>query len=63
MKQGFTFNWANLKFLGKVIFKNFGGGGENRKRALLSSEITILQNVRKLNTRNDSFHQGPKSSA
>ena len=27
MKEGFTFKWASLKFLRKVIFKNFGGGG------------------------------------
>ena len=31
MKEGFTFNKASLKFLRKVIFKNFGGGGGNRK--------------------------------
>ena len=27
MKEGFTFKWASLKFLRKVIFKTFGGGG------------------------------------
>ena len=31
MKEGFTFNKVSLMFLRKVIFKNFGGGGENRK--------------------------------
>ena len=30
MKEGF-FNWASLKFLRKVIFKNFGGGGKTEK--------------------------------
>ena len=34
MKEGFIFNWASLKFLRKVIFKNFGSGGEGgQKRA------------------------------
>ena len=33
MKEGFTFKWASLKFLKKVIFKNFGGGGGEQKRA------------------------------
>ena len=32
MKEGFTFNYASLKFLRKVIFKNFGGGGGGQKR-------------------------------
>ena len=31
MKEGFTFNKVSLKFLREGIFKNFGGGGENRK--------------------------------
>ena len=31
MKEGFTFKWASLKFLRKVIFKNFGGGGKTEK--------------------------------
>ena len=28
MKEGFTFNYASLKFLRKAIFRNFGGGAE-----------------------------------
>ena len=35
MKEGFTFNKASLKFLGKFTSKNFGGGG-GQKRAKLS---------------------------
>ena len=31
MKEEFTFNKVSLMFLRKVIFKNFGGGGGNRK--------------------------------
>ena len=31
MKEGFTFNKVSLMFLRKVNFKNFDGGGENRK--------------------------------
>ena len=32
MKEGFTFKWASLKFLRKIILKNFGGG-RGQKRA------------------------------
>ena len=38
MKEGFTFNQVSLKFLRKVIFKNFGGGGKNRKEPLILSD-------------------------
>ena len=31
MKEGFTFKKVSLKFLRKVIFKNFGGGGGTEK--------------------------------
>ena len=31
MKEGFTFNRVSLKFLRKVIFKNFAGGGGTEK--------------------------------
>ena len=31
MKEAITFNQASLKFLRKVIFKNFGGGGKTEK--------------------------------
>ena len=31
MKEGFTFDWASLKFSSKVTSKNFGVGRENRK--------------------------------
>ena len=47
MKEGFTFKWASLKFLRKVIFKNFGGGGENRKEPLQEAKferMEIMQN-------------------
>ena len=33
MKEEFTFNKVSLMFLRKVIFKNFGGGGGEHKRA------------------------------
>ena len=36
MKEGFTFNKVSLMFLRKVIFKNFGGGGGEQKRARMS---------------------------
>ena len=41
MKEGFTFKWASLKFLRKVIFKSFGGEGnrkEPRKVPLIMSK-------------------------
>ena len=31
MKEGSPFNKVSLMFLRKNIFKNFDGGGENRK--------------------------------
>ena len=34
MKEGFTFNYASLKFLRKAIFKTFGGGGEHKRDLL-----------------------------
>ena len=38
MKEGFTFNYASLTFLRKVVFKNFGGGGGvKQKRAELKT--------------------------
>ena len=42
MKEGFTFKWASLKFLRKVIFKNFGGGGENRKEPISEMRESVL---------------------
>ena len=41
MKEDFTFNEASLKFLRKVIFKNFGGGGQKRA-------VIIIQFSRKI---------------
>ena len=34
MKEGFTFNWASIKFLRKFTSKNFDGGGGNRKEPI-----------------------------
>ena len=31
MKEGFTFYYAILKILRKVIFTNFGGGGKQKR--------------------------------
>ena len=36
MKEGFTFNLDRLKFLRKIIFKNFGGGGKTEKNQTFS---------------------------
>ena len=41
MKEGFTFNWASLKFLRKVTSKHFGGGG-GQKRAQYSADTFLL---------------------
>ena len=35
MKKGFTFDKVSLIFLRKVIFKNFGGEGGDRKEPWL----------------------------
>ena len=40
MKEGFTFNYASLKFLEKVIFKNIGGGGD-RKEPIYASILNM----------------------
>ena len=32
MKEGFTFNWASIKFLRKYTSKKFGGGGGGGNR-------------------------------
>ena len=34
MKEDFVFNQASLKFLRKVFFKDFGGGGKTEKNPL-----------------------------
>ena len=34
MIEGFSFNKVSLTFLGKVIFKNFGGGGGGTEKSL-----------------------------
>ena len=41
MKEGFTFKKVSLIFLRKVNFKNFGGGGE-QKRALVIVEAKVI---------------------
>ena len=44
MKEGFTFNYSSLNFLKEVIFKNFGGGGGDRKEPsapLIKQTLTI----------------------
>ena len=40
MKDGFTFNWASLKILRKVIFKIFCGGG-GQKRAVIAYKLAV----------------------
>ena len=40
MKEGSTFIKVSLMFLRKIVFKNFGGGGENRKEPFLG-KITL----------------------
>ena len=44
MKEGFTFNYASLKFLRKVIFKNFGGGGGGNRKEQRPMNLMFMEN-------------------
>ena len=43
MKEGFTFNWASVKFLWIFAYKNFGGG--EQKEPKLSETLDELRRV------------------
>ena len=49
MKEGFTFNKVSPMFLRKVMFKNFGSGGKNRKEQTTNSRIVKYVGKRYIN--------------